>query len=321
MLKTSQARLPDPLELGRDDGLDIRPTLLRALTDLYLQRPVHTPEDESCYTELALRLLDAVDVSERAALAERLAKYSAAPRALVERLAGDVTEVAKPILRHGRRLNPAEPAAQPAKASAAHSPAPLPGESAPRGRSTVAPSEAHELSELFYAASSTERRLILANLAYAVVIPIAPLSSAAPLDICRLVSAILEGGSQAVAQEIERLLGLSRRQAHRIVGDQRGEPILVAAKAINLPADVMACWAAQRSCVPAQPADHVDALAALYEEISADAARRLITIWRSADAGGSDARHPAYVSGYDAIEEMPAGTILHLDDPDVRVEP
>src|SRR5262245_38315617 len=259
MPNTSQVRLPDPLELGRDDGLDIRPTLLRALTDLYLQRPVHTPEDESRYTELALRLLDAVDVSERAALAERLAEYTAAPQALVERLARDVTEVARPILEHGRRVNPAAPVAKPANTSAVHSPTFLPDEPAPRGRSTVPPSQAHELSELFYAASSLERRLILSNLTYAVLIPIAPLYSAASLDICRLISAVLEGASQAVAHEIERLLGLSRRQVHRIVGDQRGEPILVAAKAINLPADVMARWAVQRSDVRAQPADHVDA--------------------------------------------------------------
>jgi hypothetical protein len=321
MPNTSQVRLPDPLELGRDDVLDIRPTLLRALTDLYLQRPVHTPEDESCYTELALRLLDAVDVSERAALAARLAEYSAAPRALVERLARDVTEVARPILLQGHPVNPVEPAAEPVNSSAAHSPTLLSDEPAPPRRSAVPPSEAHELSELFYAASSLERRLILSNLAYAVLIPIAPLSSAAPLDICRLVLAILEGGSQAVAHEIERLLGLSRRQVHRIVGDRRGEPILVAAKAINLPADVMARWTAQRNCMRAQPADQVDALAVLYQEISADAARRLITIWRSTDAAGTDARRTAYASGYDAVEEMPTGTILHLDDPDVRVKP
>jgi uncharacterized protein (DUF2336 family) len=67
------------------------------LTDLYLQRPVYTPEDESYYIELALRLLDGVGVSEWAALAQRLAGYASAPRALIERLAGDVIEVARPV--------------------------------------------------------------------------------------------------------------------------------------------------------------------------------------------------------------------------------
>ena len=59
MLNTSAAR--DRLELGREDRLDIRSALLRVLTDLYLQRPSHTPEDERYYTELVLRLIEAVE--------------------------------------------------------------------------------------------------------------------------------------------------------------------------------------------------------------------------------------------------------------------
>ena len=72
------------------DGVDMRPTLLRVLTDLYLQRPTHPPEDERHYTELALRLIDATDIPERAALAARLAPYASAPHAVIERLARDV---------------------------------------------------------------------------------------------------------------------------------------------------------------------------------------------------------------------------------------
>src|SRR5262249_59878475 len=70
------------------------------LTDLYLQRPIHTPEDEHYYTELALRLIDATEISERAALAARLASYQSAPKPVLERLARDVIEVAGPILEH-----------------------------------------------------------------------------------------------------------------------------------------------------------------------------------------------------------------------------
>jgi hypothetical protein len=69
------AGLEDMLDLGHGGGIDMRPTLLRVLTDLYLQRPTHTPEDERYYTELALRLIDATDTSQRAALAARLATY------------------------------------------------------------------------------------------------------------------------------------------------------------------------------------------------------------------------------------------------------
>ena len=51
------AELEDLLDLGT--GIDMRTTLLRVLTHLYLQRPTHTPEEEHYYTELALRLIDA----------------------------------------------------------------------------------------------------------------------------------------------------------------------------------------------------------------------------------------------------------------------
>ena len=41
---------------------DMRPTLLRVLTELYVQKPTHTADEEHHYTELALRLLDAADI-------------------------------------------------------------------------------------------------------------------------------------------------------------------------------------------------------------------------------------------------------------------
>src|SRR5262245_58488038 len=94
------AGLEDLLDPGQGNGIDMRPTLLRVLTDLYLQRPMHTPDDERYFTELALRLIDATDVSARAALARRLADYPAAPRPVIERLARDVVEVATPVLVH-----------------------------------------------------------------------------------------------------------------------------------------------------------------------------------------------------------------------------
>lgn len=314
MLNASPARLADPLELGRGDALDLRSALLRVLTDLYLQREVHTPEDEKYYTELALRLLEAVDVSERATLAARLAPYWSAPRALIDRLARDVTEVAKPILDHPRWLGPAD------GKSAAHTPLSLPAGPAPRGAPhSPTESEAQALSELFFAATSLERRLILANLEYAVLIPMASLSSTARADLWQLASLMPQRRIEAAAQRLAAALGLSRTQLHRIMSDEGDEPIVVIAKAVNLPANVVVRWLAQRHCAITQPADHIELLAALYDEISVAAARRLITIWRSPDAI-AEARRKRHRSADDAIEEVAAGTVLHLDDPGVRIE-
>jgi hypothetical protein len=84
--------------LARQDGVDVRPTLVRVLTDLYVQKRAHTTEEEHRYTELALWLLAGVDVATRAAVAKKLAAYPQAPRLVIRRLARDVIEVAEPVL-------------------------------------------------------------------------------------------------------------------------------------------------------------------------------------------------------------------------------
>src|ERR1044071_5979178 len=91
--------------LARRDGVDTRPTLLRVLTDLYVQKPSHTPEEERHYTELALRLIDAVDVTARATVAARLARHVNAPLPVLRRLARDTLEVARPILEQSKQLS------------------------------------------------------------------------------------------------------------------------------------------------------------------------------------------------------------------------
>src|SRR5215475_3229507 len=95
------------LDLDRR-GVDIRPTLLRVLTDQYLQSRTHTVDEERQYTELALRLIDETDIVTRAAVAIRLAPHACAPRPILLQLARDVLEVAEPILLHSPRLTPAD---------------------------------------------------------------------------------------------------------------------------------------------------------------------------------------------------------------------
>ena len=157
--------------------IDMRTTLLRVLTHLYLQRPTHPPEDEHYYTELALRLIDAADLSERAALAARLAPYPSAPRAVIARLARDVIEVAAPILKHSPCLTAGELETIAAQHGPAHaaviSARCLRAAPAPQGPASADPARtlACQLSELFYAGDAPERRLILINLDYALAIP------------------------------------------------------------------------------------------------------------------------------------------------------
>jgi hypothetical protein len=264
------------------NGIDMYATLLRVLTDLYLQRPIHTPEDEHYYTELALRLIDATDVSERATLAARLASYPSAPRPVLERLARDVVEVAGPILERSQWLGSAEVKARAEASSDGESIATSPGgaSQAAQAHAAVNVAEASELSELFYAAKAPERRLILINLDYAPLIPSQPLPDIQRTDVWRLESAALEHNAETLIRELERMLELSRAQARRIINDELGEPIVVVAKAMDLPADALQGLLLFWSRWVGQPVDRICELADLYAEISTDAAYRLIAIWR-----------------------------------------
>ena len=86
--------------LGARTGADMRPTLLRVLTDLYVHRLSHTPEEERHYTELALRLLEAVDAPTRVAVARRFAGYISPPLRVLQWLTRDLPEVRAQLRSH-----------------------------------------------------------------------------------------------------------------------------------------------------------------------------------------------------------------------------
>jgi hypothetical protein len=257
------------LGLADRKDADIRPGLLRALTDLYVQKPLHSREEERHYTELALRLIEVVDTPTRRAVAMRLAGYRQAPAAVVERLERDASE-------------PGAPTASPASWQA-----PLDG----AGKSTASRRimaahtgtrpAADDLSEDFFASSAAERRLILLNLEYVATGPAHPIPPSHAIDAMRrLEQAALERDHPAFVAQLERILDLSTEQSRRIVEDRSGEPIVVAAKAMAMPAEIL-----QRILLFLNPAighsvQRVYDLAHLYDEITSQAAQHLLAIWR-----------------------------------------
>jgi uncharacterized protein (DUF2336 family) len=277
--------------LARRDGVDIRPTLVRVLTDLYVQKPAHTAEEERHYTELVLRLIDSVDQAARAAIAKKLATYPGAPPAVARRLARDAIEVAEPILRHcgvltsleldaiirdfgwnhavviaARREAPnaAAPTARPAP------PSTRPAPSGPLARE----SDEIGIAELFFSADSQARRMLLFTLGDAANEPPQKIQPTATIQA--LEEAALGRDRARFIQLIEGALSLSREQAERVVGDASGEPLLVAAKALAMPSVAL-----QRILMFIDPAigesvQRVFELAALYERISLDAAHKII---------------------------------------------
>jgi hypothetical protein len=264
-------------DTGLRGSVDMRPTLLRVLTDLYVQKLKHTPDEERHYTELALRLLDAVDAPTRAGVASRLARHLSPPVRVIQRLVNDLPEIAAPLRSHPV-LEPPAQVAETAQRVAA-----MPVALAPRAvDSTIAA----ELNELFFAANEVERRLILLN--FEVVAPMATGHVGVSRDPAvggRLEVAALGRNREDFAHHLAQSLQIPRDQARRIAQDDLGEPIAIAAKALNVPRDMF-----YRILMFANPAvghsvERVHALAMLYDEMTSQTAAGMVALWQALPKG------------------------------------
>ena len=297
-------------DLARLRGVDTRPTLARVLTDLYVQKRAHTLDEETHYTELVLRLLDGIDVATRAVVAKKLATYPAAPRAVVLRLARDVIDVAEPVLRHSPCLPGVELAAITKECSLLHAAAiaargnpvgttthalnerapavrpsavPLPRSSQWRqiigeAENFVTPSAEIGLGELFLRSTSEERRVILASLDPAEPIP----PRAVPSEsIERLEAAALARRPADFAGELQRALGVTGETARRMIDDDSGEPLLIAAKALGMSSEVLVRVLLFVNPTVGESVARVFALAQLYPDVPQAAALQLLASLRS----------------------------------------
>jgi len=155
---------------------------------------------------------------------------------------------------------------------------------------TDSSASADELSELFFAASADERRLILHNLEYTPLPPAPALEPAAAADaIQRLENAALAHLTATFVQEIEYILQISRVQARRLVDDHSGEPIVVVASVLGMPAEVLQRILLCLNPHISQSVQQVYELVMLHEEIDPTAARRLLAIWRASSAATAKA--------------------------------
>jgi len=242
-------------DLACRDGVDIRPTLLRVLTDLYVQKPTHSAEEETQYVELALGLIEAVDASTRATVAVRLSAYPAAPMAVLQRLGGGSA--------------PRASVPSPAKTQVG---APV------------------DLAVQFFTAGADERRLILTNLDVASA-PVNQPPAPASADMLRQLEAAALGRKVTeFSRLLEAALGIGHDVAARIVHDHSGEPIVVAAKALGMPVAVVQRVLLFLDPVIGQSVALVYELSRLYNEISYASAARMLTIWR----GSAKHRRPVH---------------------------
>jgi hypothetical protein len=219
------------MTLSRREGVDIRPTLLRVLTDLYVQTSAHNADEERQFVELTSRLIDQVDDATRASVRARLAIYPATPAEVLQKLG------LKPQIPDLRMPVAAEIQTAPLPAA----PVKPPTEAQVRMASNLSmqPKDAAEINEMFLRASASERALILHNLNDT------PLRASARIPAARARRAVEVLEMAAFVSDVENFtlelgetLILPARVAAQVVSDPGGEPLACAMKAVDMPSPV-----------------------------------------------------------------------------------
>lgn len=276
------------MSLSRREGVDVRPTLLRVLTDLYVQTPVHSDDEQRQFIELATRLIDQVDDATRAAVKARLAVYPSTPVPVLQKL-GLVAA------KEGRRVPLAREIPAPASAPApAPAPAHTPTDAELRMASNMAmqPKDAAEIHEMFFRADASKRALILYNLAQT------PLKAAPRIPTVRAKRAIQILEMAAIAGDVENFtlelgdsLILPSRVANEIVEDAGGEALAVAARALDMPSPNF-----QRILLFFKPeighsVESVYRLSRLYDRLGDRSALVMLAAWRGSTLAVTRAKY------------------------------
>lgn len=304
--------------VGLRGGVDMRPTLLRVLTDLYAQKLTHTAEEDRYYTELALRLLDSVDVATRTAVATRLAHHLAPPRRVIERLAADLPEVRTALLQHAAAAMASTAVERKASASPGAKPASLP-QNVETAAAKIGADIAGELNELFFAANADARRLILLNLHIVAALPASLPSIVHDSTIgWRLETAALAGKREEFVQVLAHSLRISREQARRVAGDELGEPIVVAAKVLVIPREVLYRILLFVNTAVGHSVERVHALAALYDEMPPQAAHDLVATWQELPVEAISSAGPRRHAAADRLGTREVASARRMPTPALR---
>jgi hypothetical protein len=272
------------ITLSRREGVDVRPTLLRVLTDLYVQTSRHSEEEARQFIELTSRLIDQVDDATRAAVRARLAVYPDTP-----------VEVS---LKLG--LNPFR-AAPPPQASEIAPPPPVaivpikpPSEAQLRVASNLSmqPKDAAEINDMFSRANASERALILHNLQET------PLQASARIPAARAARAIETLEMAAFAADIENFtlelgeaLILPSRVAAQVVNDASGEPLACACRALQMPSPVFLRILLFLKSEFGASVQTVYRLSRLYDRLSERSALIMLAAWRGSTMAATRAKY------------------------------
>ena len=284
------------MTLSRREGVDVRPTLLRVLTDLYVQSSTHSDDEQRQFVELATRLIDEVDDATRAAVKARLAVYPATPAPIMQKLGLSAAA-------EGRRIPLAREIPAPPSAP---SPVRTPTEAELRMASNMAmqPNDAAEIHDMFFRADATQRALVLHNLAQT------PLKAAPRIPTVRAKRALQILEMAAIANDVENFtyelgdsLILPSRVAAQIVDDAGGEALAVAARALDMPSPNF-----QRILLFFKPeigtsVNAVYRLSRLYDRLGDRSALVMLAAWRGSTLAVTRAKYQS--SLHDSERQRP----------------
>jgi Uncharacterised protein conserved in bacteria (DUF2336) len=273
------------MTLSRREGVDIRPTLLRVLTDLYVQASTHSADEARQFVELTSRLFDQVDDATRAAVRARLAIYPETPIEILRKLGlrSANSEQRVPLAEEIRtepreEAGPPKPLTEPERRMATNL--------------AMQPADAAEIHDMFFRANASERVAILHSLADT------PLKASPKIPEARVKRAIETLEMAAFAADIENFtielgetLILPARLATQIVNDPGGEPLACALRAIGMPGPAF-----ERVLLFLKPefgtsVNLVYRLSRLYDRLSERSALIMLAAWRSSTMATARAKY------------------------------
>ncbi|CEJ09937.1 hypothetical protein BN1110_00208 [bacterium YEK0313] len=319
----STPRLPHVqslIGLARSNGIDVRQTLLRVLVDQFVAEPQHSAAEITRFGELVLHLIAKASEDDRAIVAAKLADHPQTPTAVARRLANDTVRVAFPILARSKALSEddmyqAVRSGDAERALAVASRADLglaalvaleemddprvgaaleARQSDPAEPELPVPADA-ELGRRFLDAGPPLRESIIAGLALEAGSG-AGFPAAEPATGRSIELAALSRRPGALAEAIANDLRIDPVTARRIAEDETGEPLVVAARALDLGREAAIRILLFAHAAVATSVERVHGLAALYDAVPRMVAVALVQSWRAAGtAVAQPQRHGRHV--------------------------
>ncbi len=291
------------ITLSRREGVDIRPTLLRVLTDLYVQANAHSSDEARQFVELTSRLIDEVDDATRAAVvARKLGLKPASP--------GQRVPLAPEIPATSSAAPPVKPSSEVQLRMASNL--------------SMQPRDAAEISDMFFHASAGGRALILHDLHES------QLRASARIPAARAARAIETLEMAAFAADVENFtlelgeaLILPSRVAAQVVNDPGGEPLACAAKALDMPSAVFQRVLLFLNAEFGSSVHYVYRLSRLYDILSERSALVILAAWRASTMAATRAKYRSslYDDERHRVRSVPAQTRPAPQLPDTDIAP